>query len=169
MDNVENVENTSKAVGLCDDLINDCYEGRVSSPVELSSRVAEMKAAIVEELDHFREAAKMVGNFSAMRKALVIAKSNFDAIGANACEGDLNLDAVEVICARISAIIEAALSAPRRNCDRFVDELDAQLAFLNEKWLISVDRESMLERDKLENWTDEMRLRFARWLLDPVE
>ena len=61
-----------------------------------------------------------------------------------------------------------ALAEPPRNCDRFADELDAQLAFLNEVWLISVDRETMLERDKFENWTDEMRSRYAKWLLAPA-
>ena len=65
-------------------------------------------------------------------------------------------------------LIDVALSAPARNCDRFEDELDAQLAFLNEVWLISVDRETMLERDKYENWTDEMRKRYGRWLLAPA-
>ena len=58
-----------------------------------------------------------------------------------------------------------ALSDPPRNCDRFADELDAQLAFLNEEWLISVDKDSMLERDRFENWTDEMRSAYARWLM----
>lgn len=61
-----------------------------------------------------------------------------------------------------------ALARPIRNCDRFGDELDAQLAFLNEEWLISVDRETMLERDKFENWTCEMRSRYARWLMAPA-
>lgn len=61
-----------------------------------------------------------------------------------------------------------ALARPIRNCDRFGDELDAQLAFLNEEWLISVDRETMLERDKFENWTNEMRSRYARWLMAPA-
>lgn len=61
--------------------------------------------------------------------------------------------------------VKAALYEPMRNCDRFADELDAQLAFLNEVWLISVDRETMLERDKYENWSDEMRTVYGRWLL----
>lgn len=61
-----------------------------------------------------------------------------------------------------------ALARPIRNCDRFGDELDAQLAFLNEEWLISVSRETMLERDKFENWTNEMRSRYARWLMAPA-
>lgn len=63
---------------------------------------------------------------------------------------------------------EAVLAAPPRNCDRFADELDAQLAFLNEVWLISIDRETMTEQDAYENWTDEMRARYGRWLLAPA-
>lgn len=65
--------------------------------------------------------------------------------------------------------IRTALDEPARNCDRFNDEQDAQLEFLNEVWLISVDKESMLESDKFENWTDEMRKRYARWLLEPAK
>lgn len=64
--------------------------------------------------------------------------------------------------------LDATLSAPARNCDGFVDELDAQLAFLNEVWLISVSRKTMLEQDKYENWTDEMRESYGRWLLAPM-
>ena len=52
------------------------------------------------------------------------------------------------------------------NCDRFNDALDAQIAFLNEVWLISVDRGSMLERDKFENWTPDMKTRYAGWLME---
>lgn len=59
-----------------------------------------------------------------------------------------------------------ALNSPVKNCDRFNDALDAQLEFLNEVWLISVDRESMLERDKFENWTPEMKSRYAEWLME---
>lgn len=64
---------------------------------------------------------------------------------------------------------DSALSDPSRNCDRFADELDAQLAFLNEEWLISVDRDSMLESDRFENWTDEMRSAYAKWLMAKTE
>lgn len=70
---------------------------------------------------------------------------------------------------RIYELANTALAAPPRNCDRFADEIDAQIAFLNEVWLISVDRETMLELDKYENWTDEMRKRYGRWLLAPAE
>ena len=72
-----------------------------------------------------------------------------------------------IFCEEVIDIVDAALSEPPRNCDRFANELDTQLAFLNEVWLISVDRETMLERDKYENWTDEMRARYGRWLLAP--
>ena len=61
-----------------------------------------------------------------------------------------------------------ALAGPSRNCDRFADELDAQIAFLNEVWLISVTKGSMLERDKFENWTDLMKARYAGWLFAPA-
>ena len=65
---------------------------------------------------------------------------------------------------KIESGVKAALSAPPRNCDRFANEIDAQIAFLNEVWLISVTRQSILERDKFENWTDEMKTRYAAWL-----
>lgn len=65
-------------------------------------------------------------------------------------------------------LLKKAIEKPSRNCDRFADELDAQLAFLNEVWLISVDHDTMLERDKYENWTDEMKARYGRWLLAPA-
>lgn len=64
---------------------------------------------------------------------------------------------------------DAALAAPARNCDRFADEMDAQLAFLNDVWLISVEKETMLERDKFENWTEQMKTCYGRWLLAPAE
>ena len=65
--------------------------------------------------------------------------------------------------------VESALAAPARNCDRFADELDAQLAFLNDVWLISVDKNTMIEKDKFENWTEQMKTRYGRWLLAPAE
>ena len=84
------------------------------------------------------------GNVAAMREALIMA---------------LNLGNALI------GVVKAAFTEPPRNCDRFVDELDAQLAFLNEVWLISVDRETVTERDKFENWSDEMKTRYGRWLL----
>ena len=90
------------------------------------------------------------GSIAAMREALEYVKDRMDGWW----------EYVEV-----SEKVESALSKPPRNCDRFDDELDAQLAFLNEEWLISVDRATMLERDKFENWTDEMRSAYARWLM----
>lgn len=55
------------------------------------------------------------------------------------------------------------------NKDRFLTDLDAQIAFLNEAWLISVDKETMLERDKIENWTDHMKSAYYDWLFTPTK
>lgn len=102
--------------------------------------------------------AEPVGNAAKMRKALKEAKRTL-------CRWQADLPVlawVEVETALCK--IESALSAPPRNCDRFADELDAQLAFLNEVWLIFVTKDAMLERDKFENWTEEMKSRYAKWL-----
>lgn len=102
----------------------------------------------------------MESNIKAMRKALKKILRSF-YIGENGYRySRLN--------ERDYQMIEAALSAPLRNCDRFADELDAQLAFLNEVWLISIDRDRMDEQDEYDNWTDEMRKRYGRWLLAPA-
>ena len=68
----------------------------------------------------------------------------------------------------IEKCAKAALSSPPRNCDVGAEETDAQIAFLNEVWLISVTKETALERDRFDNWTDEMRSRYAKWLLAPA-
>ena len=59
-----------------------------------------------------------------------------------------------------------AIHSPVRNCDRFSDKTDAQVAFLNEVWLIGVDSGSMLDLDKFDNWTPEMNARYAEWLME---
>ena len=55
------------------------------------------------------------------------------------------------------------LDLPLRNCDRFGDEVDAQATFLNEVWLISVTN---LKDDPFDEWTPEMKARYAKWLLE---
>ena len=52
-----------------------------------------------------------------------------------------------------------------RNCDRFATETDAQIAFLNEVWLISV---SNLDRDPFDGWTNEMKSAYSKWLFAPA-
>lgn len=101
-----------------------------------------------------------VGNAAAMREALVSVR--------NWCINKLGGASIQVRVEGLLSIVEDALSEPARNCDRFSDELDAQLAFLNEVWLISVDRETMLARDKYENWSDEMRTMYGKWLFAPA-
>lgn len=107
--------------------------------------------------------ANLQGNNAAIREALVMVCDAFtDGLITTDLEKDLSR--FDAICEKV----KSALSEPARNCDRFKDELDAQLAFLNEVWLISVDRKTMLVRDKYENWSDEMRAKYGRWLLAPV-
>lgn len=100
-------------------------------------------------------------NCAAMREAL------FDVVMLTMKVG-LSIR-VDVACGIIAHKAKRAVAATPRNCDRFNDELDAQLEFLNEVWLISVDKDTMLERDRFENWTDEMRLRYAKWLMAPAK
>lgn len=98
-------------------------------------------------------------NMTAMREALEMFVDAYRATSYSLCIENLRPAYQKA---------DAALSAPPRNCDRFADELDAQLAFLNEVWLISIDRESMTEQDEYDRWTDEMRKRYGRWLLAPT-
>ena len=110
------------------------------------------------------ERQETVGNAAAMREALEFVK-RYLRLALQVC-GDTKYFAG---CMNVAANrCSDALAAPPRNCDRFADELDAQLAFLNEVWLISIDRETMTEQDAYENWTDEMRARYGRWLLAPA-
>ena len=69
----------------------------------------------------------------------------------------------------LAKIADAARAATPRNCDLFADELDAQIEFLNSVWLISVTKDTMLERDKFENWTEEMKSRYATWLYEEAK
>lgn len=109
------------------------------------------------------------GNAAAMREALEKIRHEYGwgRIGCRTCvssEAD-----VERVSDLFEKQIDAALAAPARNCDRFADELDAQLAFLNDVWLISVDKNTMLEKDKFENWTEQMKTRYGRWLFATAE
>lgn len=106
----------------------------------------------------------MEGNQQKMREALEEAREALIFYSGLRLPAHLN----DVKVHDVLADIETARSATPRNCDRFADEIDAQIAFLNEVWLISVDREIMLDLDKYENWTDEMRKRYGRWLLAPA-
>ena len=116
---------------------------------------------------HMRE----IANVAELRKALEIVRD------AHYVETDNNGDSYEGFCVEaddgtgrpIICVVESALGNPYRNCDRFVDELDAQIAFLNEVWLISVSKENMIEKDRFENWTEQMKERYGRWLMEHVK
>lgn len=108
-----------------------------------------------------------VGNNAKMREALENITLHFckncPNNGPDGCELSEAEGRFEFLCHKLKQA-RAALAEPRRNCDRFVDELDAQIEFLNDVWLISVTKDTMLERDKFENWTEEMKSRYANWL-----
>ena len=59
-----------------------------------------------------------------------------------------------------------ALHSKVLNCDRFNDETEAMVAFLNEVWLISVTN---LKHDPFDEWTPEMKARYAKWLMEPKD
>jgi len=96
-----------------------------------------------------------VGNAAKMREALRRCANYLDVDDAGLCKDE---------CDALREVMQSALSAPPRNCDRFAGELDAQLAFLKEVWLIFVTKDTMLERDKFENWTEKMKSIYAKWL-----
>lgn len=56
-----------------------------------------------------------------------------------------------------------------RNCDRFVDELDAQIAFLNKVGQLSLSRETITGTEMFENWTERMKERYGRWLMETAK
>ena len=60
-----------------------------------------------------------VGNSAAMREALEKVKKSIDDMGASSLGGDpeILIASLTQVCARLSARIDAALSAPPRNCD----------------------------------------------------
>ena len=102
------------------------------------------------------------GNTASMRKALEVLD---DAIYFDTDDHGIHID---MDGKDPSEVIGEALSKPPRNCDKYETEQDAQIAFLNDVWYISVTKDTMLERDKFENWTDEMRSAYARWLMAPA-
>jgi len=58
----------------------------------------------------------------------------------------------------------AALAKPVRNCDRFATETDAQIAFLDEERQIGVGNLGHYPLDRWENWTNEMKSAYSKWL-----
>lgn len=61
----------------------------------------------------------MEGNQMKMREALVAVKKSIDGIGESSldCDPTILMAALTQVCARLSARIEQALSAPPRQCD----------------------------------------------------
>lgn len=68
-----------------------------------------------------------VGNAAAMREALVAVKKSIDGIGESSldCDPTILMASLTQVCARLSARIERALSAPARNCDLYASTTEA--------------------------------------------
>lgn len=107
-----------------------------------------------------------VGNVAKIRKALIAAKGIFDSIGVNALAGELNLDAVAMTCASMSAKIDAAINTPARNCDRFSSGEEAWIAFERERpnWC---DEHSSKDPDCTDCEMADCGRCMAEWLLGP--
>jgi hypothetical protein len=121
----------------------------------------DVDEAIRRAVFDLRKPSEQIGNFGRMRNALSTVSAWLNIFEKEVKPRDNTYSASE-----IKGKVDEALNSRVRNCDRFNDALDAQLEFLNEVWLISVDRGSMLERDKFENWTPEMKARYAEWLME---
>ena len=100
-----------------------------------------IKSAVAREREAVTD-CNHPGNAAAMREALDAALP----IMRNCVFTHYNTTEVDAVVAKM----EAALSAPARNCDRFTYEVDAQSAFLNEMLLIPAKSE------------------YVRWLFSPA-
>lgn len=110
---------------------------------------------------HLREPFEQMGNVGRMRGVL---KKVHDWLGVLIRDSRPDDRCKECLGASdLADDVYDAIHSPVRNCDRFSDETDAQVAFLNEVWLISVTN---LKDDPFDEWTPEMKARYAKWLME---
>ena len=71
------------------------------------------------------------------------------------------------VCAtQINEVLANENTSYVKNCHRFNNSEEAQIAFLNERWLTSVDD---LKETPFDDWTEEMKSCYAKWLMSPVD
>ena len=110
---------------------------------------------------HLREPFEQMGNVGRMRGIL---KKVHDWLGVLIRDSRPDDRCKECLGASdLADDVYDAIHSPVRNCDRFSDETEAQVAFLNEVWLISV---TDLKHDPFDEWTPEMKARYAKWLFE---
>lgn len=110
---------------------------------------------------HLREPFEQMGNVGRMRGIL---KKVHDWLGVLIRDSRPDDRCKECLGASdLADEVYDAIHSPVRNCDRFSDETEAQVAFLNEVWLISV---TDLKHDPFDEWTPEMKARYAKWLFE---
>ena len=151
------------------DMRNESHAGDASCLEWVGAKIRGYADRIEAAKHHFREATKMIsdyknllhlGNAAKMREAFLRILGTAEHLQTRFAIPKLASEEIS----ELKQIAESALSAPPRNCDRFADELDAQIEFLNAVWLIYVTKDTMLEEDKFENWTEEMKSKYAKWL-----
>jgi len=90
---------------------------------KLNSVIQAAVSSSDAEIDRLRrevaELRKQIGNAAKLREALVAVKKSIDGIGTSSldCDPAILMASLTQVCARLSARIDAALSAPPRNCD----------------------------------------------------
>lgn len=101
------------------------------------------------------EKSSAVGNAAAMREALVAVKKSIDGIGESSldCDPTILMAALTQVCARLSARIERALSAPVRNIEQLAAPTDS-----NGNTIHVADKVHMLNTDSRgdHEWDDEV-------------
>ena len=122
-------------------------------------------AYIVDFCDRLEAALKReLGDAAKLREALKLCLRGM----CGYCRMDAEARGMTTECVNgCQAMLDAkaALAVPARNCDRFTNETDAQIAFLNEVCLIGV---TSLKDDPFDGWAKQMKERYVQWLLAPA-
>ena len=124
-------------------------------------KAADVDEAINRAVFDLHKPFKQMGNIGRMRGILNKVHDWLGVLIRDSCPDDRCKECLGA-SDRADDVYDATRS-PVRNCDRFSDETEAQVAFLNEVWLISVTN---LKDDPFDEWTPEMKARYAKWLLE---
>ena len=124
----------------------------------------DVDEAISRAVFDLHKPSEQIGNVGKLRNALsrthtwlgVLIRDSRPGDGCSQCIGASDL----------ADDVYDALNSPARNCDRFSDETEAMVAFLNEVWFISVKD---LKEHPFYEWTPVGKERYAKWLMEKEE
>ena len=124
-------------------------------------KAADVDEAISRAVFDLHKPSEQVGRVGKIRNVL---SRVHDWLGALIRDGRPDDSCSQCIGASdLADDVYDALHSKVLNCDRFNDETEAMVAFLNEVWLISV---TDLKDDPFDEWTPEMKARYAKWLME---